>query len=407
MSKPMSPDGLGSQLHFSDEQAMLQDSAVAFCREQSPMAAVRKLIAGAGDNSGGFERPVWQAMAELGWLGIHIPECFGGSGLTLGHTAVIAEAMGRHLLATPFVSTLLCIEGLLAGASAAQQSLWLPKLAQGGIGTVALFEDEGDWDLLSPTCRAELGAAGVTLQGDKTLVLDAAVADLLLVSVQHHGAPALVLLPAAELARQHLRREAVIDETRRSYRLTLDGLCLPAEVLITGAAALGALHAIRQAALLLASAEAAGGIAGVLAVTVDYLNTRSAFGRKIGSYQALKHGCADILIGLERARSHLHHAATLLVEAGGGSGADTAPVEPDAIDIALRMAKVEAGDSFVAAGDRSVQFHGGFGFTYDCDAQLYLHRALWLQPWFGDAAHHRRRLADLLLPLLPLAPQHA
>ena len=139
---------------------------------------------------------------------------------------------------------------------------------------------------------------------------------------------------------------------------------------------------------------------------MDYLNTRSAFGRKIGSYQALKHGCADILIGLERARSHLHHAATLLVEAGG-AGTDTAPIAPDDIEVALRMAKVEAGDSFVAAGDRSVQFHGGFGFTYDCDAQLYLHRALWLQPWFGDAAHHRRRLADLLLPLLPLAPQHA
>ena len=400
MSKPMSPDGLGSQLHFSDEQAMLQDSAVAFCREQSPMSAVRRLIGGAGDGSTGFDRPVWQAMAELGWLGINTPERFGGSGLTLGHTAVIAEAMGRHLLATPFVSTLLCTEALLAGGSAAQQLLWLPKLAQGSIGTVALFEDEGDWDLLSPTCHAEPGAAGVTLHGAKTLVLDAAVADLLLVSVQHHGAPALVLLPTAHLPPQHLQREAVIDETRRSYRLTLDGLGLPAEALITGAAAQRALQAVRQAALLLASAEATGGIAGVLAVTVDYLNTRSAFGRKIGSYQALKHGCADILIGLERARSHLHHAATLLVEAGS-TGADTAPMEPDAIEIALRMAKVEAGDSFVAAGDRSVQFHGGFGFTYDCDAQLYLHRALWLQPWFGDAAHHRRRLADLLLPLAP------
>lgn len=400
MSKPMSSDGLGSQLHFSDEQAMLQDSAVTFCREQSPMSAVRRLIGHAGDGSTGFDRPVWQAMAELGWLGINIPERFGGSGLTLGHTAVIAEAMGRHLLATPFVSTLLCTEGLLAGGSAAQQLLWLPKLAQGSIGTVALFEDEGDWDLLSPTCHAEPGAAGVTLQGAKTLVLDAAGADLLLVSVQHHGAPALVLLPTAHLPPQHLQREAVIDETRRSYRLTLDGLGLPADALITGAAARRALQAVRQAALLLASAEAAGGIAGVLAVTVDYLNTRSAFGRKIGSYQALKHGCADILIGLERARSHLHHAATLLVEAGS-TGADTAPIAPDAIEIALRMAKVEAGDSFVAAGDRSVQFHGGFGFTYDCDAQLYLHRALWLQPWFGDAAHHRRRLADLLLPLAP------
>jgi alkylation response protein AidB-like acyl-CoA dehydrogenase len=146
-----------------------------------------------------------------------------------------------------------------------------------------------------------------------------------------------------------------------------------------------ALKVIRDSALLFASAEAAGGIAGVLEVIVEYLNTRSAFGRKIGSYQSLKHSCADILVGLERTRSHVYHAASLLA-----AGEDA--------EVALRMAKVEAGDSFVFAGDRAIQFHGGFGFTYDCDAQLYLRRALWLQYAFGDAAHHRRRLADLLLP---------
>jgi len=141
-----------------------------------------------------------------------------------------------------------------------------------------------------------------------------------------------------------------------------------------------------EAALLLATAEAAGGIAGVLDVVVDYLNLRTAFGRKIGAYQSLKHPAAEILIGLERSRSHLYHAATLLA-----AGEDA--------EIALRMAKAESGDAFVFAGDRAVQFHGGFGFTYECDAQLYLRRALWLQFSYGDAAHHRRRLADLLLPV--------
>ena len=159
---------------------------------------------------------------------------------------------------------------------------------------------------------------------------------------------------------------------------------IPTTALITGPPALGALAAIRNAALLLATAEAAGGIAGVLDLTVDYLNTRTAFGRKIGSYQSLKHPCADILVGLERTRSHLYHAATLC--------ASNEPAE-----IALRMAKAEATDVFAHAGDRAVQFHGGFGFTWDCDAQLYLRRALWLQYSFGDAAHHRRKLADLLL----------
>jgi alkylation response protein AidB-like acyl-CoA dehydrogenase len=124
----------------------------------------------------------------------------------------------------------------------------------------------------------------------------------------------------------------------------------------------------------------------VLDVVLDYLRTRTAFGRKIGSFQALKHTCVDILVGLERTRSHVYHAATLLA---GNEDAE----------VALRMAKAEAGDSFVFAGDRAVQFHGGFGFTWDCDAQLFLRRALWLQFAYGDAAHHRRRLADILLPV--------
>lgn len=372
---------LSTRIEFSDEQAMLLDAASAFCRDVSPIAAVRRQI---GSDTG-FDRGVWQQIAGLGWLGIAVPEAQGGSGLGLGHTAVIAETMGRHLLATPFASTQLGIQGLLAGASAAQQALWLPLLCQGGIASVALFEDDGSWDLLAPACSAERAGSTLKLRGSKTLVADAAVADLLLVSLQCDGAPALALLASADLPAGSLQRETVIDETRRSWRLALDGLQLPAAALITGAAAIKALLSIRDAALLLASAEAAGGIAGALALIVDYLNTRTAFGRKIGSYQALKHPSADILVGLERARSHVAHAATLI---DGGDDAE----------IALRMAKVEAGDSFVFAGDRAVQFHGGFGFTYDCDAQLFLRRALWLQAWFGDAGHHRRRLADLLMP---------
>ena len=407
MSQHHHPE-LSSRIAFSDEQAMLLDSAVTFCRERSPAATVRHLMA----TEHGFDRDLWHEIARLGWNGIAIPERFGGSGLSLGHTAVIAEPMGRHLLATPFTSTQLAIQGLLAGGSAAQQAAWLPRLADGGIASVALFEDDGDWDLRRPQARATLAASTtgthVTLHGCKTLVTDAAVADLLLVSVLLDGAPALAVLPTTGLPAAALQRETIIDETRRSYRLTLDGTSLPADALITGDAARAALAAIHRAALLLASAEAAGGIAGVLDVVVDYLNTRTTFGRKIGSYQGLKHPAADMLVGLERTRSHVAHAATLLAE-GAGSGdacvavsAVSAVAAIDAVeaaDIALRMAKAEAGDSFIFAGDRAVQFHGGFGFTWDCNAQLYLRRALWLQPWFGDAAHQRQQLADTLWPL--------
>lgn len=372
---------LPTRITFSDEQALLLDSAVAFCRDQSPSASVRRLI---GSDSG-FDPAVWRQIVQLGWAGIAVPEAFGGSGLSLGHLAVIAEPMGRHLLATPFGSSQLCVQALLASGHAALQQQWLPALAQGIIGTVALFEVDGDWDLAQPQCRAELNGSAVTLHGRKTLVNDAAVAGLILLSLRCEGVPALLALTGAELPAGALQREVVIDETRRSHGLQLDGLQVGSERLIAGEPALAALRAIRNAALLLASAEAAGGIAGVLDVVVDYLNLRSAFGRKIGSYQALKHPCADILVGLERARSHVAHAATLLADG-------------DDAEIALRMAKVEAGDSLLMAGDRAVQFHGGLGFTYDCDAQLYLRRALWLQAWFGDAAHHRRQLADRLWP---------
>jgi alkylation response protein AidB-like acyl-CoA dehydrogenase len=372
---------LSDTMTFTDEQAMLLDIATSFFREKSPIINVRRQIA----SDSGFDRELWGEIAELGWPGIAVPERFGGSGLSLADVAVIVEPMGRHLAGTPFTSTQLFTQGLLAGGSEPQQRGVLPKICSGSIGTVALFESDGDWNLERVESTAAIAGDAAKLSGAKTLVCDAAIADFVLVSVSLDGAPALAIVNTTDLGSGQRTRETVIDETRRVFRLDLDGISVPAASLITGDKARAALKAIREAALLFATAEAAGGIAGALDTTIEYLNTRTAFGRKIGSYQSLKHACADILVGLERARSHLYHAASLLA-----AGEDA--------EIALRMAKVEAGDSFVFAGDRAVQFHGGFGFTWDCDAQLYLRRALWLQYSFGDATHHRRKLGDLLLP---------
>jgi alkylation response protein AidB-like acyl-CoA dehydrogenase len=367
---------------FSDEQAMLLDTAADFFRARMPTAVVRAQIA----TEHGFERALWDEMVTLGWSGLAVPGQYGGSGLSLAEAVTIAEPMGRHLAPSPFLSTQLCVQGLLAGGSDSQKSQWLPRIANGAIGTVALFEAGGSWNLTDASAEAVVARDSVRLNGSKGLVTDAAVAELLLVSVRHAGAPALVLLEQSQLGRAALQREVVIDETQRSYRLNLDGISVPATALVAGNVARLALDAIRRGALLLLSAAAVGGTAGVLDIVVDYLNTRTAFGRKIGSFQALKHTCAEILIGLERSRSHVYHAASLIA-----AGEDA--------DVALRMAKAESGDTFAFAGDRAIQFHGGFGFTYECDAQLYLRRALWLQYAFGDAAHHRRHLAASLLPV--------
>lgn len=370
---------------FSDEQAMLLDTAMEFFRNKSPIAGVRDLML----SEQGYDEDLWEEMVALGWSGLAVPESFGGSGFGLAAAATIAEPMGRYLSATPWFSTQLFIQGLLAGSSALQND-YLPAVADGAVGTVALFELEGDWDLGNAGLAITHRDGALVLSGTKTFVLNATRADYFLVSGTLKDEPALVMLTREEIEQSHAHaftRETVIDETRRSFEVALDDVSVSEERLIKGAAARAALTAIRNAALLLISAEAAGGIAGVLDVLVEYLNTRRAFGRKIGAYQALKHPSVDILIGLERSRSHVYHAASLI-------DADEAP---ESIETALRMAKTEASDSFAFAGDRAVQFHGGFGFTWECDAQLYLRRALWSQYSYGDAIHHRRYLAEALL----------
>lgn len=370
---------LGHQMAFSEEQGMLLDTATEFFRRKSAMPLVRALLT----NEAGFDSGQWQEMADLGWLGLAVPEEYGGSELGLGAAVTIAEPMGRHLSATPFLSTQLFVQGLLAADESLKAEL-LGAIVGGAAATVALFESDGNWHLDKPTAQVQVQGALATLSGTKTLVLDAAVAEYVLVLVAHEGQPRVVVVPKSAFPDGAIKRETVIDETRRSYELNLAGVEVPANYVLDLQRSAQALQNVSQAAWLLLSAESAGGIAGVLDLLVEYLNTRLAFGRKIGSYQGLKHPTVDILIGLERSRSHVYHAATLL---DAGAPAQTA----------LRMAKAESSDSYAFAGDRAIQFHGGFGFTYDCDAQLFLRRALWTQASFGNSAHHRKRLAELLL----------
>ena len=148
-----------TKIRFSDEQSMLLDSAVSFCREKSPVSKVRQLL----NSDEGFDAAVWQDMVSLGWTGIAVPEHLGGSGLSLAEAVTIAEPLGRHLLATPFLSTQLFTQGVLAGGSAAQQQALLPKVCQGAPATVALFEADGDWRLDQVTAQAQAGGDGVEL----------------------------------------------------------------------------------------------------------------------------------------------------------------------------------------------------------------------------------------------------
>jgi acyl-CoA dehydrogenase len=365
---------------FSDEQEQLLEVATGFARDKFPLDRARARIAAAED----FDSAIWGEMASLGWLGVAIPEEFGGSGLTLAEVVTIAEPLGRNLAGTPFVSTTLVAQALIKAGSDAQKREWLPKISEGAIGALALVEPHGDWNLEHLTAKATQSSDVLTLSGTKTFVTDAASADLAIVSVSLDGAPALVLLDKAALGKAAIEREIVIDETRRSYRVKLDGVAVPKACMLDQSQTAAALKHIDEAACLLLAAELCGGASGVIDVTVEYLKTRKQFGKYIGAYQALKHPMVDALLALDAARSHLYYAAGIF-----GQGANS--------EIAVRMAKALASDALAFASDRAIQFHGGFGFTYDCDAQLYRRRGLWCEAQHGDAAYHRRKLADMLL----------
>ncbi|MEM7016862.1 MAG: acyl-CoA dehydrogenase family protein [Pseudomonadota bacterium] len=372
---------MNTDISFSEEQGMMRESASSFCQEQSTIDKVRAQLT----TETGFDRNLWQEMTELGWLGITVPEEHGGSGLGLAEVVTIVEPMGQHLFATPFVSTTLVAQALMQAGTEAQQAKWLPAIAgEGRIGSLAFTEPHGDWDLSNITCKAEKNGAELQLSGVKTFVNDLAVADFILVTVQLEGSAALVIVEKDMLPDNAFTREVVIDETRRSYRLTLDGTSVPVSNLLETSKTNASLRHYDLAACLLLSAEMCGGISSTLSLTVDYLKTREQFNRLIGSYQALKHPMVDVLTGMDAARSHLYHAATVFDD-------------PDESEIAVRMAKTQASDVFSYAADRAIQFHGGFGFTYDCDAQLYLRRALWCQYQCGDGQYQRKKLAALLL----------
>jgi len=376
---------LPATMSFSDEQSMLLDTAVEFCKNNSPIERVRDLLL----EDSGFDASVWSEMSGLGWHGIAIDEDHGGSGLGLAAVVPVVEAMGRRLLAAPFVSSQMAIQILQAAGSDEQRAHWLPKLAEGGIATVAVTEEDGNWDLAQIDSALSFDAdkkQGV-LAGSKSLVLDAQAADLVIVSVVHEGSLALALVPSGQIPKHQITREIVLDETRRSYLLALDGIEVTEDQLITGTAALRGLAAAEQTAWLLHSADACGGLDATIELVVDYLNTRTQFGHKIGSYQALKHPTVDMLTALERARSHVYHAASLIA----ADASETSRI------VALRMAKADSSEAYNFAADRAIQFHGGFGFTYECDAQLYLRRALWLQYQYGDAPHHSAALQPFLL----------
>jgi acyl-CoA dehydrogenase len=370
------------EIVHSDEQALLLAGAGDLFAKRWDFGAVRRAMT----TKTGYDAALYRELAQLGWLGLALPAAYGGSELSPAALVDVFEPMGRVLYQSPFLASTLAAQALLHAGNASQKQAWLPRIASGEVVvTVALTEPSGSFDLSRIEASAVAQGEMLTLSGTKTFVLEAQHADVVIAAVRCGGRLALVLLSRDMLA-DRVQAEVLIDETRRSARVRLDGLQVPASALLDGGDAERALRSVERLSWLLSSAEMCGGAEGVMQLTLEYLKTRKQFGKLIGSYQALKHTMVDIMCAIESGRSLLYHAAT----AFDADDADS--------DAALRMAKAQLGETFAFAADRAVQFHGAMGFTYECHAQLFFRRAQWSQYTFGDSVFHRKRLAQALWP---------
>jgi alkylation response protein AidB-like acyl-CoA dehydrogenase len=360
-------------LRYDEEHALLRDEARRWLAERVTPAELRRL---AGDPRGD-EPARWKELAALGWTGLVIPEAQGGAGLGAVHLAVLAEESGRRLLPSPLLPALLAAKGIELAGDGAQRERWLPEIARGdAVATLAHVEPGGAWE--ADTTSATLDAGRLT--GAKHHVWAASTAQLLLVPARERGALRLCVV-RGDAGGVSVEAESGLDPSRRTGRVRFASA--PCEPLAGDAEA--AWRAWRPWAWLALAAEMAGGADAALAMTAAYAATRVQFDKPIGSFQAIKHPLVNVLIAIESLRTLVYAAASAL-DAG----------DPEAERLA-RMAKAAACEAYPLACSRAVQFHGGYGFTEDCDAHLYLRRALASRPALGDAREHRATIAADLL----------
>ena len=372
------------QLVLSEDQELLAKTALDFAREHSPVSRVRALRDGSDPT--GFSRALWKQMAELGWVGILIPESHGGAGMGLADLAVVLEALGRTLAPEPFLSTvLLGAQAIALGGSEAQRQAWLPRVAAGdALLTLAWQEARSRYDLRRVAATAESEGDGWRLAGEKIQVLDAHVADAFIVSART-GAGAelgLFLVPAGAPGLS-ITRQTRID-ARNAGLVRLEGVRVGRDARLGGTedgAAL--LERVIDRATAGLCAEMLGGMSQVFDDTLQYLKTRVQFGVPIGSFQALKHRAAKLFMEIELARS----AVMAAVRAADEGDAD--------LPALVSLAKARCSDAFVLAANEGVQMHGGVGMTDEYDLGFYMKRARVAEMTFGDAAWHRARWARL------------
>ena len=368
---------------FTEEQELLRAGVRRLLDESAPVARVREVV----ESEDGFDRELWSRMASLGWVGLTIPEDLGGAGADLVTLVVVLEETGRTLLPSPLVSTVLAAEAILRGGDDEQRRRWLPSLADGSrIGTLALLEENDSFAAGDLHLTGERSSDGFRLNGRKAFVPDVAAADLYVVPFRAGGgdgpiAFAIVERPAPGVSASD---EPGLDPTKRLGTLGLDGVRVGARDVLAGPGPGSELLArLLDVGAALVTAEAVGAAEGALRLTADYARTRVQFGSPIGRFQGVKHPLAEAFVDVESFKSLVYYAAWALDHAAADAS------------LAVSRAKAYASESFPRLGIDAVQLHGGIGYTWEYDAQLYLKRAKWFRPAFGDADHHYDRIAAL------------
>jgi alkylation response protein AidB-like acyl-CoA dehydrogenase len=370
---------------FTEEQEELRATAREFLAAHSSSEQVRTAM----QSELGYDPQVWKQIgAELGWPSVIIPEEFGGLGLGYVELVALLEGMGSALLCAPFFSSVcLAANALLVGGSEEQKKEYLPGIAEGQTrATLAFTEANGRWDASGIEASARREGGDYVLSGKKSFVLDGHCADLLVVAARREGTTgeagiSLFALPAA--ARGVERRALpTMDQTRRQAEIELRDVRVPGSALMgqegEGWGALSKTLALAAVAL---SAEQVGGAQRCLDMSVEYAKQRVQFGRPIGSFQAIKHKCADMLVQVESARSASYYAGCVAAEDGAE------------LPLVASLAKAYCSDAYFDCAANAIQIHGGVGFTWEYDVHLYFKRARSSESFLGDGAYHREQVA--------------
>jgi alkylation response protein AidB-like acyl-CoA dehydrogenase len=363
---------------FSAEQDELRKSVRKFLEDKSPESEVRRLM----ESVDGYDPAVWTQLCEqLGLAGLAIPEKYGGSGFGYVELIVVFEEMGRALLCAPYFSSVALAANLLITVDDESAKVaYLPSLASGQkIGSVALAETTGRWDEAGITTAATQSASGWLLNGEKSFVTDGHVADVVFVAARTNAGVSIFAVDkgATGFVASAL---ATLDQTRKQAKLTFAQT--PARLIGEEGTGWSALSKMLDLAAVALAAEQVGGAQQILDVTVQYAKDREQFGQPIGSFQVIKHKCADMLLEVESARSAAYYA--------GWAAAD----DGDDLPIAASLAKSYCSEAYFHAAAESIQIHGGIGFTWEHPVHLYFKRAKSSELLFGDGSYHRELLAQ-------------